>query len=194
MKLVKLFVIVSGGLIVLALLALFAMGRRPDAGRITGTVELDGPPSSVLPWLVEPARLKRWVSWLADVRGDSTAEAAVGRTQVWVMDDGKSGATEMVTTITAWAPPDSFRRSLSVPGLVEGENAYTLADVGGRTRLTVEGRYHHPNPMIALLEPLATPEAAAKLRADLSKLRVLVASLRIEEAPPGDSLGLAPMR
>lgn len=175
MKLVKIFVIANGALIVLVLLTLFAMGRRPGAGRVAGTVEIGAPPAAVMPWLTEPAKLRRWVGWLAEVKGDTTA-AAAGRRQVWVMDDGRSGALSMTTELTGYAPPDSMGVRVTVPGMVEGDNRYTLADLGGRTRLSVTGRYRHPNAMIALLEPLVTPEAAAKLRADLARLRAAVES------------------
>jgi uncharacterized protein YndB with AHSA1/START domain len=181
MRAIKIFVILSGGLIVFGLLALFIMGRRPEAGRITGIVEVDAPPASVLAWLTEPAKLKQWVGWLANVQGDTTA-AAVGRRQVWVMDDHQSGAISMSTELTMFQPPDSMRVHLEVPGMVEGDNLYTLTDLAGRTRLVVEGRYRHPNPIVALLEPLATPEAAAKLKADMARLRTMI-ELATAEGP-----------
>jgi uncharacterized protein YndB with AHSA1/START domain len=181
MKILKIFVITTGSLIVLALLSLFVASRRPDAGVVSATTELQGPPATVMPWLTEPARLKQWVSSLTDVRGD-IEQAAVGQRQIWTMDDGKSGALTMTIEITMYSPPDSMRRSLLVPGLVEGTNTYELTDLGGRTRLKVEGKYHHPNPLVALLEPLVAPEAKAKLRADLAKLGVILAHEALEGA------------
>lgn len=195
MKAIQIFVIATGGVIVFVLLALFLMGRRPDAGRVVGIVEVDAPPATVMAWLTEPAKLRQWVGWLSEVRGDSTAEAAVGRKQVWVMDDHKSGAVSMATEITMFGPPDSMRVHLSVPGLVEGDNLYTLEPVAGRTRITIESRYRHPNPMVALLEPLVTPEAAAKLKSDMAKLRTLIEVGAAEGPGPAggaqDSLALA---
>jgi len=175
MKAIQVFVIATGAVIVLVLLALFMVGRRPGAGRVSGTVELGAPPAEVMPWLTEPSKLRRWVGWLADVKGDTTA-ATLGRTQQWVMDDGKSGAITMNVELTGWAPPDSMRAKLSVPGLVEGDNRYVLEDLLAGTRLTVSGRYTHPNLVVALLEPLVTPEAQAKLRADLARLRGAIAA------------------
>lgn len=187
MKFIQVFVIATGGLIVLALFSLFLMGRRPDAGRVTGMVEIDAPPAAVLPWLVEAPRLRKWVGWLADVKGDTTA-AAVGRKQTWVMDDGTSSAVNLEVRLAAYAPPDSLRLELTVPGMVEGTSRYALEDLGGRTRLTVRSHYRHPNPAIALLEPLATPEAGAKLKADLARLRVQVESSgRDTTAAPADT-------
>lgn len=181
MKVLKIFVITSGSLIVIALLSLFIASKRPDAGVVAATAELQAPPATVMPWLTEPAKLKQWVSSLADVRGD-IEQPAVGQRQIWTMDDGKSGALSMTIEVTMYAPPDSMRRSLLVPGLVEGANTYVLTDLGGRTRLNVVGKYHHPNPMVALLEPLVAPEAKAKLKADLAKLGVILAREALEGA------------
>lgn len=187
MKAIQMFVVVTGAIIVLGLLALFLVGRRPGAGRVSATVELAVPPASAMPWLTEPAKLRQWVGWLAEVKGDTSA-AAVGRKQEWVMDDGKSGALTMSIELTGYAPPDSMRARLTVPGLVEGDNRYVLEDLLAGTRLTVTGKYRHPNPIIALLEPLATPEAQAKLRADLARLRVVVANAAAEtQGAPEDS-------
>jgi uncharacterized protein YndB with AHSA1/START domain len=194
MKALKLFVIATGGLIVLAFFSLFMMGRRPDAGRISGVVEIAAPPEVVMTWLTEPAKMRRWVGWLADVKGDTSA-VSIGRKQVWVMDDGHSGAVSIQTELAAFAPPDSMRLRLEVPGMVEGENFYQLENMNGGTRLTVNGRYHHPNPIIALLEPLATPEAAAKLKADLDRLRTQVAAFTLDAsgaAPDSSTAGPGP--
>lgn len=190
MKILKIFVITSGSLIVLVLVSLFVASKRPDAGIVAATAELQASPATVMPWLTEPAKLKQWVSALADVRGD-VDPVAVGARQVWTMDDGKSGALTMSTEITMYAPPDSMRRSLVVAGLVEGANTYMLTDLGGRTRLSVVGKYHHPNPMVALLEPLVAPEAKAKLKADLAKLGVILAHAAAEGAgsPEGAAEG-----
>jgi hypothetical protein len=175
MKAIQVFVIATGAIIVLGLLALFAIGRRPGAGRVGGTVELGVPPAVAMQWLTEPAKLRRWVGWLAEVKGDTTA-AALGRKQEWVMDDGRSGALTLAVEITGWAPPDSMRMTLAVPGMVEGDNRYVLEDLLAGTRLTVTGKYRHPNLVVALLEPLVTPEAQAKLSADLARLRAAIAT------------------
>lgn len=191
MKAIQVFVIATGAVIVLVLLALFMMGRRPGAGRVSATVELGAPPAEVMPWLTEPAKLRRWVGWLSDVKGDTSA-AALGRKQQWVMDDGKSGALTMDVELTGWSPPDSMRAKLTVPGLVEGDNRYVLEDLLAGTRLTVTGKYRHPNLVVALLEPLVTPEAQAKLRADLARLREAIAASADTShggaAPAADSL------
>lgn len=190
MKAIQVFVVVTGAIIVLGLLALLAIGRRPGAGRVSGTVELGVPPAVAMRWLTEPSKLRRWVGWLAEVKGDTTA-AALGRRQEWVMDDGKSGAITLAIEITGWSPPDSMRVKLSVPGLVEGDNRYVLEDLLAGTRLTVTGKYTHPNLVVALLEPLATPEAQAKLRADLARLREAVLSDTTSAAPAADSAAVS---
>lgn len=187
MKAVQIFVVVTGAVIVLGLLALFLVGRRPGAGLVSGTVELAAPPATVMTWLTEPAKLRQWVSWLSEVRGDSSA-AAAGRRQEWVMDDGKSGALTLSVEMTGYWPPDSMRMRLVAPGLVEGDNRYVLEDLLAGTRLTVVGKYHHPNPLIGLLEPLVTPEAQSKLSADLARLRTSVAVEATESGgAPADS-------
>lgn len=193
MKAIQVFVITTGVIIVLGLLALFAMGRRPGAGRVSGSVELDASPAAVMAWLTEPAKLRRWVGLLSEVKGDTSA-AVLGRKQEWVMDDGKSSALTMQIELTGWAPPDSMRVRMLVPGMVEGDNRYVLENLGARTRLSVSGKYHHPNPIIALLEPLVTPEAQAKLQSDLARLRTTIAAEAVETGgaagAPKDSLGV----
>lgn len=193
MKAIQVFVITTGVIIVLGLLALFAMGRRPGAGRVSGSVELDASPAAVMAWLTEPAKLRRWVGLLSEVKGDTSA-AVLGRKQEWVMDDGKSSALTMQIELTGWAPPDSMRVRMLVPGMVEGDNRYVLENLGARTRLSVTGKYHHPNPIIALLEPLVTPEAQAKLQSDLARLRTTIAAEAVEAGgaaeAPKDSLGV----
>ncbi|MCC6348667.1 MAG: SRPBCC family protein [Candidatus Eisenbacteria bacterium] len=188
MKAIQWFVIAFGGLIVLVFATLFFLGRRPGAGRVGAVVELNAPPATAIAWLTEPAKLRRWVGYLTGVKGDTSA--AVGAKQTWIMDDGRSGALTMSVEVTAFAPPDSLRRKLSVPGLMWGENRFVLERSGSGTRLTVAGLYHHPNPMVALLEPLLTPGAQAKLDSDLARLRAQFASATDGRAgAPADTSG-----
>lgn len=181
MRAIQIFVITTGGLIVLGLLLLFLASRRPGAGRVNASVELDAPPAVAIAWLTEPAKLRRWVGLLSEVKGDTSA-AILGRKQEWVMDDGKTGALTMQIELTGWAPPDSMRVRMVVPGMVEGDNRYVLESLGARTRLSVLGQYHHPNPIILLLEPLVTPEAQAKLQSDLARLREAIAAASADTA------------
>ncbi len=184
MKFIKIFVVTTGAFIVCVILALFLAGRRPGAGRVSGVVTLDQPPAAVMPWLTEPARLERWVGWLRQVDGDTTA-AAVGRKQTWHMDAGESGTLPLSVEITGYWPPDSLQLHRSVPGFLEGDNRYTLTAAGGGTRLAVEEHDRYPNFVVGLLEPFATPQAKRKLNADLARLDSLIAGDARAGAPDG---------
>src|SRR6185295_11965917 len=49
------------GLAVLAVLVLFALSKRPDAGKGEVSIEIAQPPAVVWAWITEPEKLKQWV-------------------------------------------------------------------------------------------------------------------------------------
>lgn len=161
------------GLCVLALVVLFALSRRPGAGKDEVSVEIARPPEVVWAWMTEPDKLVQWVSWLQAVEYDSTTAMGVGHREVWVMNDPNTKETMRIqATITAEDAPRSGAAHLLVPGSFEGDASYTITDLGnGRSRLTQKTSFRYLQAFFALLEPLITPEARKKQVADFARLK-----------------------
>jgi uncharacterized protein YndB with AHSA1/START domain len=161
------------GLAVLAVLILFALSKRPDAGKGEVSIEIAQPPTVVWAWITEPEKLKQWVGWLAAVESDTTTAMGVGHREVWVMDDPNAKEPmRLPAVVTAEDAPHSGSAHIEVPGSFEGEVSYVLTDLGGgRTRLTQKADFRYTNPVFALLEPLVTPEANKKMATDLARLK-----------------------
>lgn len=176
------------GLAVMCVLVLFLMGRRPGAGRSMHSVVVARPAAEVWTWITEPERVKQWVSWLVEIRTTETGPPRAGMTEVWVMDDpNMKQRIEIDGTITEVVPEQRLGVSISLPGQFEGTTTYTLTEVEGGTRLETDGRFKYTNAVVALLEPLVTPEADKKMRADLARLKALA-----EAAVPRDAAGSVP--
>lgn len=161
------------GLLVLAIVVLLALGRRPDAGVNRATIEIARPPAVVWSWLSEPEKLKQWVDWLVAVESDTTSPSGVGHREVWVMDDpNMKQQMRLPATVTAVDPPRSMSAHIAEPGSFDGDVSYTLEDLGNdRTRVTQLSRFKYTNPLYVLLEPLVTPEAQKKADSDFAKLK-----------------------
>lgn len=177
-----LLVVVGGllGLVVLCVLGLWLMGMRSGAGRSVHSVVVARPTADVWEWITDPAKVKQWVSWLVEIRTAETGPPRVGMTEVWVMDDpNMKQQIEIQGRITEVTPLQSLSVAISMPGQFEGSTTYTLTEVEGGTRLDTDGRFRYTHPLIRLLEPIVTPEADKKMRADLTRLKSLA-----EAAPP----------
>ncbi len=173
----KWLAIVFGGVAGLALLAvvvLLALSFRPGAGRITGTVVVDRPPSEVWPWIVEADRLLEWVGWLVEVEVLTPGVEGVGSRVRWVMIDPtlNNRRVEIEGEVMEWEPGRLSTMSLDSPGMFTGEGRYELVEVeGGRTRVEYESRFRMGAPVGRLLEPVVTPQAARKAADDLARLK-----------------------
>ena len=184
------WVIRIGGTVVVVLLialaSLWLASNRRDAGRMRGSVEIARAPEDIWPWLSEPGKLTQWVGWLAEVRADSTAAAeGIGHRATWVMDDPRMKQKISVPgTTTLWEPPLQMGVHVEVPGMFEGDVLYQLTDLGnGRTRVAQDGRFKYVNRIVALMEPMITPDAMRKMFDDMNRLKS-----KVESVPfPSDS-------
>ncbi|MCX6625888.1 MAG: SRPBCC family protein [Acidobacteria bacterium] len=168
---------IFAGVVVAALIALFLLNYRADAGLIRATVEIRRTPDVVWPWLREPERLKSWVGWLVEVREVAPNMEGVGGRRVWVMEDRHNGNQKMAinSVVEEWDPPRRLAVSLDAPGGFGGRQTYSLSDPGGGvTRLEIEGRYVFAHWLGKLLEPVITASAKAKLEKDVVELKRLV--------------------
>jgi len=171
---------IVGILVALPLLGavvLLAMGQRSSAGHTHASIEIQAPPDRIWPWLEDSARLKQWISWLVDVRNGAKNGTGVGAQRVFVMRDENNGGAlmEIEFTWTEYAPPTTLVARSTTAGIFDGLQGYHLTDLGGgRTRVEIDGQYQFHIWMARLMEPLITPQAEKKLRADLAHLKQLV--------------------
>lgn len=159
------------GLVLVAVLVLSGMTMRPGANKARAEVEIAASPAQVWPWLREGEKAKKWVSWLVDVR-DAGPEK-----QVWVMHDMNNGGErmEIESTVLKSEFPRSMTVSLVVPGGFNGQQVYTLTDIGGgRTKMGIEASFKMDAMLHRLMEPLITPAAEKKMQADLGSLKAAV--------------------
>lgn len=161
-----------GALVVLALVALFLMGFRRSAGSMVSAIEINAPPDEVWLWVNEPARLKQWVSWLEEVREDN-ALSGVGAKRTWVMNDpNMKQNVEIQAEVTQFDPPRQLGVHLASKIGFTGDATYTLTDLGdGKTRLEAQGKFRYNHWFARLMEPVVTPQARKKQRADLETLK-----------------------
>ena len=170
--------IVLASLIVLPVLTLIVMGHRANAGKTHASTEIAATPEQLFVWLDEGARLKQWVSWLVEVREPDPQQHTIGSSRTWVMKDENNGGMLMTLAgrLTEYEPPR--RMVISIDSTLyqfEGRESYTLTALGnGRTRLDADGEYTYHQWLANLMEPLISPAAEKKMKADLAHLKSLV--------------------
>lgn len=169
-------------LVLVALLALFAAGRRPGAGSTASSIVIERPPAEVWTWITEPGKVKQWVGWLVEIKDVPEGPPQVGHSEIWVMDDPNTKQRiEMRGTLTAVEPYERLALVVDMPKMFTGDYQYLLADRGGKTELRLEGRFKYTDPFAAFMEPIVTPEALKKERADLATLKRLAESAPVPQ-------------
>ncbi len=177
MKWVLRIVAILVALPLMGAVVLLAMGQRSGAGRSHASIEIQAPPEHIWPWLEDSARLKQWVSWLVEVRDGPHAATGAGAQRVFVMRDENNGGAlmEIPFTISDYAPPAHVTFHAEVAGSFKGDEVYRLTALGnGRTRLDQVGQCQYQMWIARLMEPLITPQAEKKMRADLTRLKQAV--------------------
>jgi len=170
-------------LMAVAFLGLWIASHRRDAGRMRASVEIARAPEEIWPWITEPAHLKRWVGWLAEVRPDSTSpREGIGHRETWVMNDPRLDQAMLVPgTITVWEPPDQMGVHVEVPNAFQGDVLYKLTPMGnGHTRFEQDGRFQHDNRLASLMEPLRTPDAMRKMFEDMKRLKSMIEAVTVD--------------
>ena len=69
--------LVVAAVLLATLVGLWFASNRSDAGRMRGSIEISRPADVVWLWMIEPARLTRWVGWLEAVEPDTTTPASM---------------------------------------------------------------------------------------------------------------------
>jgi uncharacterized protein YndB with AHSA1/START domain len=164
-------------LVVLAVAVLAGLGMKQGSDELRTSIEIARPPSAVWPWITQPEKQTKWVSWLVEIRPVGDKREGVGTKSVWVMEDKNNGGRlmEIVGEVTA-AEKDKFVAvDLASAGAFDGKGSYTLTDLGGgRTRMETFGKYHFQNAFARLMTPLIMPQAAKKMNTDLATLKTMV--------------------
>ena len=187
MKILQALVLGTFFVIVGALVTLFALGLRPGANSMRSTITVARPPAAVWRWVTEPARLARWVSWLAEVKQDTVTVQGVGSRQTWVLaEPGMRDRVRMTATVAEQDAPHLRRVHVRTPGMFDGDYTYTLTPVDGGTRLEQSVRFHYDVWIARLMEPLVTPQARRTLAGDQATLKRLAET---EPEPAGPAGG-----
>jgi uncharacterized protein YndB with AHSA1/START domain len=174
MKWLKWIFIVPVALVALATAALAIAGHLPDADRIRTSTEINAPPGKVWAFLNDEQNMKKWVSWLVDVK--QSGPRGPGSTLTLTMRDENNGGALMrfQSLCTEYVPPTRLGETF-IATEFKGSETYLLTDLGnGKTRLDIDSRYQFSQWFANLMSPLILPAAKSKLTADLAHLRALV--------------------
>ncbi|MBL8236289.1 MAG: SRPBCC family protein [Bryobacterales bacterium] len=161
------------GVVLLAAVVLLAMGQRADAGVTRSVVEVNRPPEVVWKWMEEPEKFKQWVSWTVKVE-DSGPNGVGGKRRTTMKDPNMDNQLVVLDAVTkVYEPHKRIQVAMDSPLGFQGTVDYELDDLGGRTRLTMVGKFRYTHWFFSLLEPLVTPQAQVKEDADLATLKRL---------------------
>jgi uncharacterized protein YndB with AHSA1/START domain len=180
-------------IVALAVAALWLLGLRSDAGHSAAEVVIDRPPAQVFRWLTDDDRLKKWIGGLTEIHQivGPPDGGEIGR-KFRMTEIYKDQRAEMETVTTKFQQDRAISIYVSSAGDPSNgftETAdYTLTDLGGKTRLRLEGKAKYFGLVPRLFEPLITPEATKKLTEDLQRLKSLVEAEPIY-LNPNDSQG-----
>ncbi|MBZ5523370.1 MAG: SRPBCC family protein [Acidobacteriia bacterium] len=177
MKLLKTIAALFGGLVVVAIASLWIAGFRKGAGHYEYAVDINRPAADVWPWITEPEKQKKWISWLSEARTLTPDPFRVGSREAWVMVDPgmNSQRIEIDSEVTSVVPNERLELRVASRGMFSGDAAYRLTPLpGGGTRVLNYGDYRYDQWFSRLLEPLVSPEAQKKLKTDMGRLKALV--------------------
>jgi uncharacterized protein YndB with AHSA1/START domain len=168
-------------LVVLGIVALWLYGLRAEAGRSAGEVVIDRPPAQVFRWLTDDEKLKKWIGGLSEIRQVAAPPngGEIGR-KFRMTESYKGQGVEMESVVTKYEQDQAI--SIRVSSMDDPTNGftetadYTLNDLGGKTRLRLEGQASYFGLVPRLFEPMITPKATEKLAEDLARLKRLAES------------------
>jgi len=173
-KWTKIVLLTLAALIILPVAGLLIAGALPDSDHMLTSVVIHQKPEAIWPWLYQPDKVKKWVSWLIEVREDGPGEPAVGRSGVWVMVDPNNGNTRVEFTGTVEAV-ELHRRiaiRLNAPDGFHGSTVYILTPLpDGSTRLDSDSRYVFESAFARFMSPLIYWQAKKKMVGDFEQLR-----------------------
>jgi uncharacterized protein YndB with AHSA1/START domain len=173
MKVFRVLILAVVTVLVVAVLVLMLLGRRDGAGTVSANIEINRPAAEVWPWVIEPEKLKSWVSGMLEIEHLTPGEPRVGsRGRAVVVDPKQPNVRFNVESeINAIQPPSALTITLHAPEGFHGVVHYQLEGSGGSTRLTCIGEFKFERWFAKLMEPVITSSAQKKLESDLRILR-----------------------
>ena len=135
---------------------------------IESRVEIDAPPATVFPWLVDPDRLARWISGFIGSEPIGSGEVLVGaRSRDTIEAEGRR--FEVETEIVELRPDKrlAFRITSADHDQID---SYDLDARDGGTELTYRSDMRLRG-LVRLLTPLVTPRIRARADNDLATLK-----------------------
>ncbi|MES1258740.1 MAG: SRPBCC family protein [Acidobacteriota bacterium] len=179
MKHVKWIFILFLAMVAVVFCVLFTMSHLPQADQFQAATDLAAPPDKVWAFLDDEQNLKKWVSWLVDVK--RTGPRGVGSKLTLTMQDANNG--DMLIKIdsfcTEYIPGEKMTETVSSSEYhFNGSVTYRLISAGqGRTRMDVDSEYHFAQWYADMMSPLIMPAARNKLKRDLDRLKAVVEKL-----------------
>ena len=172
MRLLKTIALTGLSAVMLLVLVMIVLGRRPGAGRNEAQVEISRPAAEVFPWLTEPAKLTQWIAGLKEstpLTGDGLRIGA--RSREVIVEGGQR--YEMESEIIGLEPNRLLAVKIVSPGF-DVDSRYDLAEQAGKTRLSYVGVARYKMWLARLMEPVVTPAAQKQLTQNLATLKRLV--------------------
>ena len=163
-----------GGLVVIAVVVLLALGGGRGLGEYMTSIEIARPAPVVFSWITEPPRVKSWVGWLIDIKSLTPEKTGVGVREIWVMEDRNNDnqRMEILQETTRHQPNRLLETRVNVPDGFSGTIVMELEPLGeSRTRLTYRASIQFHHWLAKLMEPVISRSARQKLVEDFERLR-----------------------
>ena len=136
-------------------------------------VEIDRPPDAIFSFLVEPDRLRRWVSGFVQAEPLTSGPPRVGSRSIDLVRDG-GREMRFETEIVEYVPPHGLSVTIGMPGM-RAVSEYQLERRGLRTRVSHVQRVRYDG-VLRVIGPLMGGMVRRKLRHDLLRLKAVVES------------------
>ena len=163
-------------LVVLAVTSLWLAGMRESAGRTEAQTVINKPAAEIMPWVIEPDKLKQWVGGFVSSKDISNIGMKVGTMGETVVADPNRPDVRFTLQdeLTAYEPGKLIELKISSPGAFHGTVRYELSEAAGATTVTFKGQFEYDQWWARLMEPLITPSAQKKSEEDLARLKKAV--------------------
>jgi uncharacterized protein YndB with AHSA1/START domain len=145
--------------------------------RSSASVHIDRPPAAVFPYIEEPAKLRLWVSGLAETVRLTPGETRVGTQFRNITQQPNGKRAEAQGEIIAFEQNQRIAYRVNDGGFL-AVIEYSLAESAGHTLLTQTLTTTPQNPLLKLLfafmGPMVSGQARKRLETDLAKLKQVV--------------------
>lgn len=187
---IKWFVRIGCAIGVLLIVATGVLLLAGGGRRIAHTelaVSFNHPAAQIWPWLVEPPRLRQWLTGFVDSIPDDkgTADSAHLRlsarsTEIIELDGRRY---EIRSQVTALEPGRRIALHMIADGF-EDDTEYVMEERDGSTVLHYKNDAHYTMLIARLMSPIICREVERKVKTDFGKLRELLAREPAAVIPP----------